>query len=186
MKGDTEITELLYTSDKEREDHLSVRDLNNGENSFIRSYKEAAYRETLDISEESEISMRISQAEKKCFEVRMGVVTEKPFLYMEYKVRIVFRRFPLLEWAVVIPRNGKFSDDGDAGEHPIMKQAVLNCAAAIDVTLREAAEPVRSGIELSSSEDGGAYRKVQTSNERRQRRSGRQLKPRKRYEAKDE
>ncbi len=95
--------------------------------------------------------MDLSDIDRERFSKFRNPKTKKLYLRMDYEVRVSFD-YPMLTYEVVIPRNGQFPDAESWGDDPIRKPALLNCAAAIDVTRPQALEtPTCSRHRLSST-----------------------------------
>ena len=85
----------------------------------------------------------LSDIDRRSFAKIRNPKTKKYYLRMEYEVRVSFD-YPRLTYEIIIPRNGKFPDALNWGDNPIRKPAILNCAAAMDVTRPQAHDtPVR-------------------------------------------
>lgn len=102
--------------------------------------------ELSDIEAIGTLEMDLSDIDRQHFSRIRNQRTKKWYLRMEYEVRVYFD-YPRLTYEVIIPRNGKFPDAESWGDDPIRKPAVLNCAAAIEVTRPQAIEtPTRSRL----------------------------------------
>ena len=149
LKGPIKIREMLYGSHREKEDHLAVFDPNNGE-ACVKQFSTALTKSS-DIEAIGALEVDLSDIDRKHFIKIHNKRTNKWYLRMEYEVRVSFA-YPQLMYEIIIPRNGQFPDAESWGDDPIRKPAVLNCAAAIDVTRPEALDDhVSSPSRVSSA-----------------------------------
>lgn len=95
--------------------------------------------------------MDLSDIDRRRFPRKQNKRTKEWYLWMDYEVRVSFD-YPRLKYEIIIPRNGKFPDSETWGDDPIRRPAVLNCAAAFEITKPQAlATPVRARPSILSS-----------------------------------
>ena len=131
LKGPITISEILFGSHRDKEDHLPVNDPNNGE-AIVKRFLRVLTTSS-DIEAIGALEVDLSDMDRKHFTKIRSKRTKKWYHRMEYEVRVSFE-YPNLKYEIIIPRNGKFPDAESWGTDPIRKPAVLNCAAAIEVT----------------------------------------------------
>lgn len=110
--------------------------------------------------------MNLPDIDRSRFTRKKNKRTRQWYLKMDYEVRVSFD-YPRLNYEIVIPQNGRFPDSETWGDDPIRRPAVLNCAAAFEITRPQALEtPVRArpGIALAARENAADLASLTTPN----------------------
>ncbi|MCJ1454932.1 hypothetical protein MMC28_005285 [Mycoblastus sanguinarius] len=138
VKGKVMIRETLYISEGVSKDHLAVRD---PRNVFKRL---------------GSLEVPLPYSDRKDVPIVRDPETGICYMLMEYEI-LDKMDYPLLTYEIILPRNGRFPAKG-WGKNPIRKPAVLNCAAAFDVTGQRAVDmpALPNGRLISASSNGDA------------------------------